>query len=127
MDLSAFRSVIESFFTDKADIYHYSSKTNEDGTTENLLPSEPSVPNVPCKLSFSMMETPADGTSDNEPIVDQVKLFYSLSSDFHAGDYVIARRLQNDGTVLQTYKGIIGLGAYFQTHVEAVFEVKEFA
>jgi len=127
MRLSDFSGIITSMFTDKMDITRYIEVTNSDGTTETQLPDTPLYTNVDCRISFVSEESPKDVSVDNNPVKSTPKIFCKTTTDIRAGDYITVRRLDDDGNVMATFSGQIGMPSIYPTHKEALFLIKESA
>ena len=127
MKLGAFSGIITTTFTDKMDITRYVEQENPDGTTETALPDVPLYTDVSCRISFVSEESPKDGTVDDNPVKNTPKVFCKIDTDVQAGDYITLRRIGDDGNVLATFSGQIGLPSIYPTHKEALFLIKESA
>lgn len=123
MKLTAFTNIIQSTFTDRMDVYRYSEVKNLDSTTDNILGTIPVESSLPCRLSFSKMESVLDSEVDSNPLSATPKLFFPVAKNLIAGDYVIVSRMSGDN-VIATYEGTIGLSNVFETHKEALFLIK---
>lgn len=127
MKLGAFSGIITTMFTDKMDITRYVEQENPDGTTETALPDIPLYTDVGCRISFVSEENPKDGTVDDNPVKSTPKVFCKIDTDVQAGDYITLRRIGDDGSVMATFSGQIGLPSIYPTHKEALFLIKESA
>lgn len=127
MKLGAFSGIITTMFTDKMDITRYVEQENPDGTTETTLPDVPLYTDVSCRISFVSEESPKDGAVDDNPVKNTPKVFCKIDTDVQAGDYITLRRIGDDGSVMATFSGQIGLPSIYPTHKEALFLIKESA
>lgn len=127
MKLGAFSGIITTMFTDKMEITRYVERTNSDGTTETALPDIPLYTDVSCRISFVSEENPKDGAVDDTPVKSIPKVFCKIDADVQAGDYITLRRIGDDGNVMATFSGQIGLPSIYPTHKEALFLIKESA
>ena len=127
MRLGDFSGIITTMFTDKMDITRYIEVTNPDGTTETKLPDNPLYMDVNCKISFVSEESPKDGEVDDNPVKTTPKIFCKTTADVQAGDYITVRRFDDDGNIMATFSGQIGLPSIYPTHKEALFLIKESA
>ena len=127
MRLGDFAGIITMMFTDKMDITRYVEQENPDGTTETALPDIPLYTDVSCRISFVSEENPKDGAVDDNPVKNTPKVFCKIDTDVQAGDYITLRRIGDDGNVLATFSGQIGLPSIYPTHKEALFLIKESA
>ena len=128
MKLSGFSGIIKSMLTDKMSINRYSNKDEEDGTTTTVLPDTPLYTDVPCRVSFlSSGEKPNDKDVDDTPIELVPKIFCQLSADLREGDFIVVNRFNDEGEVIATYAGKVGLPSVFITHKEALFSIEESA
>lgn len=127
MKLGAFSGIITTMFTDKMDITRYVERTNSDGTTETELPDIPLYTDVSCRISFVSEENPKDGTVDDNPVKSKPKIFCKIDADVQAGDYITVHRIGDNGNVMATFSGQVGLPSIYPTHKEALFLIKESA
>ncbi|HUM41506.1 MAG TPA: hypothetical protein PKI14_00990 [Fervidobacterium sp.] len=127
MRLGDFSGIITTMFTDKMDITRYIEVTNSDGTTETKLPDNPLYVDVNCRISFVSEESPKDGEVDDNPVKITPKIFCKTTADIQAGDYITVRRFDDDGNIMATFSGQIGLPSIYPTHKEALFLIKESA
>lgn len=123
MRLGDFAGIITTMFLDKMDITRYIDKDNGDGTTQTVLSDTPVYTDVPCRISFSSDENPADTDIDNTPLKQTPKIFCKVSADLQAGDYITVRRFNDDGEVIATYSGKVGLPNVYGSHKEALFSI----
>jgi hypothetical protein len=127
MKLGAFSGIITTMFTDKMDITRYIERTNSDNTTETVLPDTPLYTNVDCRISFVSEESPKDVSVDDNPVKSTPKIFCMIDADVQAGDYITVRRFDDNGNIMATFSGQIGLPSIYPTHKEALFLIKESA
>lgn len=125
MRLGDFSGIITTMFTDKMDINRYVDVTNSDGTTETKMPDNPLYVDVNCRISFVSEEKPNAAEVDDNPVKTTPKIFCKTTADVRAGDYITVRRLDDDGNILATFSGQIGLPSVYLTHKEALFLIKE--
>ena len=64
---------------------------------------------------------------DDNPVKNTPKVFCKIDTDVQAGDYITLRRIGDDGSVMATFSGQIGLPSIYPTHKEALFLIKESA
>lgn len=114
------RGTIESLYTDRFDAYRYVEQEADDGTTEQILSQEPFISNKACRISFvpNRQEDPKDTDVDSTPVKTQPKLFAPPDCGLLVGDYIVARRIGDDGEVLALYTGPIGLPFLYPSHLE---------
>lgn len=128
MKLSGFSGVIATMMTDKMSITRYVDKDNEDGSTTTVLSDEPIYTDVPCRVSFSSDgEKPNDDEVDDVPVKTVPKVFCKLSTDLQAGDFITVTRYDDEGKIIATYSGKVGLPSVFITHKEALFSIERSA
>lgn len=127
MKFSSFSALMTTMMTDTMDIYRYVETTNADGTTSLALTEQPLHADVYCRLSFSAMDNPKDEDIDQNPIRYSPVVFCPSTVDIKAGDELVVRRIQDDGSVLMTYKGQAGQPASYPTHKETRFFIAESA
>lgn len=127
MRLEEFKSIINGTLTDLVESYRYGTVSNTDGTTDSVLSTTPTIHNGACRLSFSQVENPSDKQVDRIPITMTPKLFFKSNADVKPGDYVVITRRTEEGAVMGTYSGHIGLPSLFVTHKEVLFSIEESA
>lgn len=127
MKLSGFAPIISTMFNDKMDIRRYVDVDNADGTTDTALPDTPIYTNVPCRVSFSSEDNPRDNDIDDTPVKIVPKIFCKVSADIKAGDFIKVSRFNDEGDVIATYAGKLGLPSVYITHKEALFSIEESA
>ena len=110
--------------TDKMDIGRRIEVTNPDGTTGETNPQTPLYTDVACHISFVTADNPNAGTVDTKPTITGLKINCSLDVDIQKGDYITARKLDANGTVLETYKGIIGFPTVTESRKSAEMEMR---
>ena len=118
------RPYVESTMTDYMNIYRHEVTVNEYGATEVGFPDKPLYERVPCRLSWSEMESPRDYTEDYTPVELPIKVFCKYNQDIRAGDYVIIMRL-TENEVIDMYKGICSDTRTMESHKELYFRVQE--
>lgn len=127
MKLSGFAGIITTMFNDKMSIRRYEKSENNDGTTSTELSENPIYTDIPCRISFSSDESPKDSEVDEVPIRNVPKIFCKLDVDIQAGDIVTVNRYDDDGHIIATYEGKVGLPSVFITHKEALFSIERSA
>lgn len=127
MKLSGFAGIITTMFNDKMSIRRYEKSENNDGTTSTELSENPICTDIPCRISFSSDESPKDSEVDEVPIRNVPKIFCKLDVDIQAGDIVTVNRYDDDGYIIATYEGKVGLPSVFITHKEALFSIERSA
>lgn len=127
MRLGDFAGIITTMFSDTMDITRYIDKENDDGTTETVLSDTPIYSGVPCRISFSSEENPGDTDIDNTPVKLSPKIFCKVGVDLQTGDYITVKRLNDDGEVIATYSGKVGMPAVYTSHKEALFYINRSA
>ncbi len=118
MRLSGFGSLLATTYMDVMSINRYVPHENEDGTTGTRLPETPLHEAVPCRISFEQEDNPEPGKQDVNPIYQKIKLFCGVGTDIKKGDFVEAKKVGDDGTVIGLYKGTANLPLVYTTHKE---------
>lgn len=116
--------VMQAFDTDKMDIYRRMEIQNPDGTTGETSTDTPIYKDVACHIAFIIADNPNPETIDTKPVVVGLQINCPLEVDLQNNDYVIAKKLANDGTVLETYKGIIGFPTTSQSRKSAEMKME---
>lgn len=125
MTVDMVRKAFESKMTDKSTIYRRRTIINDDRTTSVVLDTEPIAVDVPSRISFIRykVEDPSNTAVDNNPIQLTPKIFFPVYTDIKAGDTVKLKRMSKEGIVMYTYEGILGLPAYYDTHIEVMVNI----
>lgn len=110
--------------TDIMDIGRRVEVVNPDGTTGETNPQIPLYTNIPCHISFVTADNPDANTVDTKPTITGLKINCSLEVDLQKGDYITAKKLDNQGIVLETYKGIIGFPTVTESRKSAEMEMR---
>ena len=114
---------MQLFDTDKIDIGRRVPVLNPDQTSGESNPEIPLYKDVPCHISFIKADNPDTDTVDTKPIITGIRINCSLDVDLQNGDYITAYKLSNDGSVLETYTGIIGFPTVNQSRQSAEMEM----
>lgn len=112
------------FDTDKMSIFRRTEIENPDGTTGETSPNIPLYENVACHIDFITADNPDSATADTQPIIVGIRLHCGLEIDLQNGDYIIASKLANDGTIIETYKGLIGEPTVTQSRKSAEMKME---
>lgn len=99
---------MEAFDTDKMDIGRRQEVINPDGTSGETEPTTPIYENIPCHISFENIDNPDPNTAPTRPILKALKISCGIDIDLQNGDYITAYKLANDGSIIETYIGVIG-------------------
>ena len=96
------------FDTDNITIYRRAEIENPDGTSGETSQLVPMYSNVPCHIDFISSDNPDGATAETQPIIIGIRIHCGLEVDIQNGDYVLANKLADNGTILETYKGMVG-------------------
>ena len=99
---------MQAFDTDTMDIYRRTEVQNPDGTTGETSEETAMYSGIACHISFVNADNPDSATADTRPIIVGLKINCPLNVDIQNGDRVVAKKLSDNGTVLETYTGIVG-------------------
>lgn len=121
MKISKFGRLLEKTYTDRLSINRHTEITNADGTSGIGLPTTPKYSDIPCRISFNQTDNPESNKDDTNPIFLRVKLFCNPYVDIVKGDILIADRIDDDGNIMETYKGTANLPLKYTTHQEVLF------
>ena len=124
IDFSIIGKYMEIFDTDIMDIGRKITIQNPDGTTGETNPENPLYKDVPCHISFRTADNPDGDTVDIEPIITGVQINCSLDIDIQKDDYIVAKKLDFEGNVLEIYKGTIGFPTVTQSRKSALMEMR---
>lgn len=127
MKLAGLGKLFAILYNDRMDIYRTEAQDNEDCTTSISYEPDPVYSNIECRVSFSSDDTGTDSEVDRNPVKFNLKLFCAMEVDIKAGDYVVARRYADDGSVMATYEGVVAMPSKYSTHQEVFLRVDESA
>lgn len=90
--------IISNFFdTDYVDI-----KRDVDGQLQEI------YSNVKCHIAFASTDNPDPATVDIKPIIQSLIIHYPLWVDINNNDFLIAKKMSNEGQLLAVYSGRCG-------------------
>ena len=89
--------VSELFDTDLVDI-----KRDTSGQLQEI------YSNIPCHIAFASTDNPNPETVDIKPIIQSLNIHFPLWVDVKNNDFLIAKRLDNNGNLLTVYSGRCG-------------------
>jgi hypothetical protein len=91
-------NIISEFFdTDYVDI-----KRDTSGQLQEV------YSNIPCHIAFSSVDNPNPETVDIKPIIQSLTIHFALWVDIKNNDFIIAKKMDNDGNLLAVYSGRCG-------------------
>lgn len=122
--LQSVRPFVKMMLTDRMDIFRHVSEENEYGAEVTTFPFEPLYRDVPCRCSWSELESPRNTNEDYTPVELPIKIFCAYDTDIKAGDYIFVTRYSG-GEVIRTYKGICADVDAHESHRELYFRVQE--
>lgn len=125
MKLAGLGKLFAVLYNDRMDIYRTAKESNDDDTTNISYDPTPLYTDIKCRLSFSSDDTGSDSEVDRNPVRFSPKLFCGAEVDLQAGDYVVVRRLADDGSTSKTYQGQVALPSWYSTHQEAFIRIDE--
>jgi len=111
--------------SDEIDIGRSVPITLPDGSSGVTDPKVPIYKNVKCHLSFNSTDNPDPVSVGSVPIIMSITINCPVTVDLQNADYIIARKLAADGTVLEEYQGTIGAPATSQSRQSAVMEMRQ--
>ena len=113
-----------AFDTDKIDIYRRMQVLNPDGTTGETMNNVPLYKDVFCHISFNNVDNPDPNTAPTRPIIKALTINCALDVDLQNGDYITAYKLAYDGSVIETYVGVIGEPSSSMSRKSATMQVR---
>lgn len=125
MRLAGLGKLYAVLYNDRMDIYRTESRSTDDDTTDISYKPDPLYRDIPCRLSFSSDDTGSDSEVDRNPVRFGPKLFCAADVDLKAGDYIVVRRLTDDGAVARVYEGRSARPSWYSTHQEALVQIDE--
>lgn len=122
---SVIGKIVNAFDTDRMNIYRNITIENPDGSTGESLSPVPIFEDVPCHLTFKRIDNPDAKTVDTIPVIVVLIVHCSINVDLENGDYLVVKRMGDNGRVLETYKGNIGMPAVSIGRQQVMLLVKE--
>ena len=89
--------ISELFDTDYVDI-----KRDSSGQLEEV------YSNIPCHIAYSSTDNPNPETVDIKPIIQALSVHFPLWVDVKNNDFIVAKKMSNDGDLLEVYSGRCG-------------------
>ena len=117
-------NALQMLDTDKIDIGRRTIIINPDGTEGETNPEQPIYKDVPCHISFVSADNPDPETVDMDPVITALTINCPLDVDLQKGDYITAYKLDDNGNVLEKYKGIIGYPETTESRKSAQMEMR---
>lgn len=115
---------MQAFDTDKIDISRRMPVVNPDGTTGETMIDTPLYEGVYCHLSFTSIDNPDPNTAETRPVNKALTINCPLEVDLQNGDFITAYKLANDGSVIETYSGVIGEPSSSMSRKSATMQVR---
>ena len=115
--VSVIKESLNKLYTDTITVYSQEPKT--DPITKRITNDREVIDNMKdleCRVSFGSSDS---GNNDNKainPMDYDVLVFMDSSHKIKKGSYVIIKRMADDGTVLDTIKGLTGNAAIYPSH-----------
>ena len=125
MKLAGLGKLYTILYNDRMDIFRTVKNSDDDNTTNISYDPEPLYKDIKCRLSFSSYDTASYTEVDRNPVRFNPQLFCESTVDLQAGDYVVVRRYADDGSVVKTYQGQVGMPSWYSTHQEALMRIDE--
>jgi hypothetical protein len=125
MNLSAYGKYLANLYNDQMDILRQEQIT-DGAETVSINSNAPFLSGVACRVSFGS-QADLQSTADLELKQVNPTVFCGKDVDIKAGDSVIVRRLNSDGSVYQTFEGFVstaGMANKYETHQQFVLELK---
>ena len=110
---------------DEIDVYRATLIELPDGS---FAPSDPNTPfysGIKVHISFSDVDNPDPVAVGAVPIIHALRINCAVGIDLQNADRIVARKLAFDGTVLETYEGVIGAPVVNQSRQEATMSVRQ--
>lgn len=119
ISLGALGKLYEILYADRMDITSIVNDEDEDGATVTGYPTTPQQIDVPCRISLSAMDSPKEKTELYNTVKTKPVIFCRPDVNIKAGDKITVRRLKPDGTVYETYSGMLAISGRpnkYETH-----------
>ncbi len=122
--LAGFSVILELLYYDKMDIYRRHEVVNADGTTDIIIDTDPSLQNIPCRLSFSGAKDRADDVSVDANLIElNPTIHCSPDIEIKSGDRCKVYRCDDDGAVIRIYTGNLGDSRWYSNHQEVAIHI----
>ena len=115
---------LKAFDTDKIDIGRKVEIINPDGTTGETSAETPLYKDIACHISFKEIDNPDPNTAETMPILKALQINCPLEVDLQNGDLITAYKLSANGTIIETYTGLIGEPSSSMSRKSAEMQVK---
>lgn len=111
------KNILPQYFIDKVDINRRIKIKSEDGSVKYDLPEEPIIKDVPCSISYKIIDNPDTDDVAKNPLVSVVEIFLQPDVEVFKGDTITAHKYNHDKTqILSTYTGVCNEPILYPTH-----------
>lgn len=119
--LSIAGKVLSKLYTDKLNVYRHVETVNDDGTTSVDTTLSQILTDIPCRISFSQLDSSDNFTEESNLRKVEIKVFCNTTVDVRKGDKITVERVEEvEGTVLQSFTGYASQPSKFASHQEIV-------
>ena len=64
--------------------------------------------NIPCHIAYASTDNPDPKTVDIKPVIQSITVHLQLWVDIRNNDYIVAKKIGSDGSIIATYSGRCG-------------------
>lgn len=127
INLSSFENLISIMYKDKVSVERLTNFTEPDETTSQKYILVPEYVDLPCKLSWSRIDSATVPTSgvDTNPTSSQPQLFYPLKYDIKKGDRLSIQVIGSENQIIQKIIAIAGTPNVFQINKQVEVSIEE--
>ena len=79
--------------------------------------------NIPCHIAYISIDNPDEKTVDIKPIVQGIRVHVPLWVDIRNNDFLIAKKVGSDGSLIATYSGRCGMPVVSQGRKKVMMEM----
>ena len=79
--------------------------------------------NIPCHVAYASTDNPDPTTVDTKPIIQSITVHCPLYVDIRNNDFIVAKKIGSDGSLIATYSGRCGNPVVSQGRKKALGKV----
>lgn len=111
------KNILPQYFTDKVDINRRIKIKSEDGSVKYDLPQEPLLKDIPCSISYNIIDNPDTDDVAKNPLISVLEIFLQPDVKVFKGDTITAHKYNDNRTqILATYVGVCNEPILYPTH-----------
>ena len=114
-NLSGFGTIFNLLYTDRLSVLRQ-TKVKEGSLTTLELRAIPEVSDIPCRVSLVEYDNSRKDLEDRNPTSEFIKIFCAPNIPIQKGDYLVVKRLNDDGSTANLYTAYAGKPMLYPTH-----------